>query len=350
MVQLIKKDYYEIKEIRSNPLFKIRACQKKQIFRDFLFEKVKFLLFFIILVLISICECVAQKKVVRVEPQVQEVKQEYQGLKRVVAIARFSNETQYAKGIFYDKENDPIGKQAVDILSTKLASTDKFILLERQDMDKIFEELKIGGNEGYQKVGADYLIIGSVTEFGRKNEGEVKVFSRSKTQVVQAGVSIRLVDVSTGQIIYSEEAKGEAETTTKTSMGIGKSADYDATLSDKAISAAISKLVENIINNCMDRPWKSYFLSYDDDGIIISGGKSQGIKIGEIFKVVERGKSVKNPQTGMMLELPGKTIGKIRIDFIGGDNPQNEFSMVTFIEGNIDSKNMANYIIEEINK
>ena len=313
-------------------------------------KKVKYSLLFLMIGLIATGECAAQKKVVKIEPQIQEVKQEYQGLKRKVAIARFSNETQYAKGIFYDKKNDPLGKQAVDILSTKLASTNKFILLERQDIDKVFEESVIIGSDDYLKVGADFLIIGSVTEFGRKNEGEAKVFSRSKTQTVQAGVSIRLVDVSTGQIIYSEEAKGEAETTNKTSFGLGKSADYDATLSDKAISAAISKLVENIVNNCMDKPWKSYFLSYDDDGIIISGGKSQGVKIGDIYKVVEKGKSVKNPQTGMMIELPGKPVGKIRIDFTGGDNPQNEFSMITFIDGEIDSQNLSNYFIEEINK
>ena len=280
--------------------------------------------------------CTTQKTVVQVEPQVQEIqqiqKEEQQVLKRKVAIARFSNETEYAKGVFYDKDNDPVGKQAVDILSTKLASTNKFILLERQDMDKILEEMKIAGGEGFQKVGADYIIVGSITEFGRKNVGDVNAFSRTKTQTVQAGVSIRLVDVSTGQIIYSEEAKGEAETMNKTVMGFGERTDYDATLSDKAISAAISKLVENIINNCMDRPWKSYFLSYDENGIIISGGKSQGLKVGDMYNVVEKGKNVKNPQTGMMMELPGKQVGKIKIDFTGGENPQSEFSMVSFTD------------------
>lgn len=292
--------------------------------------------------------CSTQQRVVRVEPQIQEVKKEDQGLKRKVAIARFSNETQYAKGLFYNKENDPIAKQAVDILSTKLASTNKFILLERQDMDKISEELALAGNADFQNVGADYLIIGSVTEFGRKNTGDVNMFSRSKTQVVQAGVSIRLVEVSTGQIIYSEEAKGDAETTNKTVLGLGERADYDATLSDKAISAAISKLVENIINNCMDRPWRSFFLSYDNDGVLISGGKSQGLKVGDVYNVLEKGKNVKNPQTGMMMELPGKYVGKIRIDFTGGDTPENEFSMVTFTDGDINNQNLNNYYIEEI--
>lgn len=294
--------------------------------------------------------CSTQQKVVRVEPQVQEIKQEEQEqvLKRKVAIARFSNETQYAKGIFYDKDNDPLGKQAVDILSTKLASTNKFILLERQDMDKILEELKIAGTEAPQKVGADYLIIGSVTEFGRKNVGDVNVFSRSKTQTVQAGVNIRLVDVSTGQIIYSEEAKGEAETTNKTVMGFGERADYDATLADKAISAAISKLMENIVNNCMDRPWKSYFLVYDTDGILISGGKSQGLRVGDIYEVVQKGKTVTNPQTGMSMELPGKTVGKVEVNSLGGETSDNEFAIVSFIEGSIDQANLTNYYIKQI--
>jgi curli biogenesis system outer membrane secretion channel CsgG len=301
-----------------------------------------------VILLITFSGCTTHQKITRVEPQVQPVKHEEQALKRKVAIARFSNETQYAKGIFYNKENDPLGKQATDILSTKLAASDKFILLERQDMDKIIDELNIAGNENYQKVGADYLIIGSITEFGRKNVGDVNAFSRSKTQTVQAGVSIRLVDVFTGQIIYSEEAKGEAETTNKTVMGFGERTDYDATLSDKAISAAISKLVENIINNCTDKPWKSYFLSYDNDGIIISGGKSQGLSVGNVFNILEKGKSVKNPQTGMIIELPGKLVGKIKIDFIGGDNPQNEFSIVSFTEGDIDKQTLNNYYIQEV--
>jgi len=301
------------------------------------------------LLMVTICAA-AQKQIVRVESQNQEIKNEQQFLKRKVAIARFSNETEYAKGLFYDKANDPLGKQAVDILSTKLASSNKFILLEREDMDKILQEMKITGQEGFQKVGADYIIVGSITEFGRKNVGGVKVFSRSKSQIVQAGVSIRLIDVSTGQIIYSEEAKGEAETTSKTVMGLGEKTDYDATLSDKAISAAISKLVENIINNCMDRPWKSYFLAYDENGIIISGGKSQGLTIGQIYDVIEKGKNVKNPQTGMSFELPGKSVGKIKIDFLGGENPQSEFSMVSITEGNLDKSNLSNYYIKEIKK
>ncbi len=270
-----------------------------------------------------------------------------QVLKRKVAIARFSNETQYAKGAFYDKANDPMAKQALDILSTKLALSEKFLLLERGDIEKVYEELKASNGGNTLKVGADYLIIGSITEFGRKNQGDAKVFSQSKTQVVYAGVSIRLIDVATGMIIYSEEAKGEAETKSKTVLGYGSTVDYDASLNDKALTVAISQLVENIINNCMERAWRSYFLNYDENGIIISGGKSQGLAVGNTFAVFEKGKSVKNPQTGMMIELPGKRVAGVKINFVGGENAQNEFAMVDLTDGTVDKEKLENYYITE---
>lgn len=96
------------------------------------------------------------------------VAQEERTIKRKVAIGRFSNETQYAKGMFYDRENDPMRKQALDILSSKLASSGKFILLEREDLDLLVIE---AGTE-MNKIGADYIILGTVTEFGRKTDGE----------------------------------------------------------------------------------------------------------------------------------------------------------------------------------
>lgn len=287
----------------------------------------------------------AQKNVIEVEKPTS-LEQSERNIKRKVAIGRFSNETQYAKGIFYDKENDPMGKQALDILSSKLAASGKFILLERGDLDKVLEEVN-NGSSSFQKVGADFLIIGSITEYGRKNIGDVKVFSSSKTQVVEAAVSIRLVDVSTGLIIYSDESKGSAELTTKTTLGIGGRADYDATLSDKAISVAISQLVDNIINKCTDKPWRSYFLAFDEEAII-SGGATQGLAQGDLFIVKKKGKIVTNPQTGIKFELPGKEVAKVSIEMTGGDTPETEFSIVNFKEGSIDKNNLADYYIEEI--
>ena len=267
--------------------------------------------------------------------------QEERTIKRKVAIGRFSNETQYAKGLFYDKENDPMRKQALDILSSKLAASGKFILLEREDLDILVSEAGADMN----KIGADYIILGSITEFGRKTEGEQKVFSSTKTQTVEAGVSIRLVEATTGLIIYSDEAKGFAETSTKQTMGLGGSAGYDATLSDKAISAALSQLVENIINKCMNKPWKSYVLSVEDGTYIISGGASQGIVTGDKFTLYKKGKTVKNPQTGMDIELPGTKMGEVMVLTSFGDTPETELSFCSYEGEDIDVENLNNYYI-----
>lgn len=311
----------------------------------------KKILFSILLIVLTIPDFVnAQKKVIVEEPTVETVNDNSKKvIKRKVAIGRFSNETEYGKGLFYDKDNDPMGKQALDILSAKLGASGKFILLERNDLQQLLEEANRNGQSAQQAIGADYMIIGSITEFGRKNTSQSQVFTTSKTQTVEAAVSIRLVDVATGQIIYSDQGKGSAEITTKsTFVGTGGHAGYDATLSDKAISAAIDQLVENIINKLSDKPWKSYFLFYDSDAIIIAGGKSQGIEPGMVFAVKTVGKNVKNPQTGIMVTLPGKEVGKIKVEETGGDTPETEYSIVSMIEGSIDSENLSNYIIEEI--
>mgnify|MGYP001082940330 CR=1 FL=1 len=290
----------------------------------------------------------AQRKVTIVEPvKTESIQTDGMGIKRKVAIGRFSNETQYAKGIFYDKENDPMGKQALDILSAKLAASGKFLLLERSDLATLLEEAK-KGDGGLSTIGADYMIIGSITEFGRKSTGKNGVFSSTKTQTVEAAVAIRLVDVSTGLIIYSDEGKGSAELTSKTTMGVGGNAGYDATLSDKAISEAIGQLVENIINKCTDKPWRSYFLAYDSDAQLIAGGAAQGIKAGDTFVVKTVGKRVKNPQTGAMIELPGKQIGTVTVISTAGDTPETEYSIITYSGNEINAENLSTYIIEEI--
>jgi curli biogenesis system outer membrane secretion channel CsgG len=262
-------------------------------------------------------------------------------IKRKVAIGRFTNETQYGKGIFYDKDNDPMRKQALDILSAKLAQSGKFILLEREDLDVLVKE----AGESMNKIGADYIILGSITEFGRKNEGHEQIFSSTKTQTVEAGVSVRLVEAATGLIIYSDEAKGYAETTSKQTLGIGGTAGFDATLSDKAISAALSQLVENIINKCMDKPWRSYLLAEDSGSYIIAGGASQGLAAGDKFNVYKKGRKVKNPQTGMEIELPGTLIGVVTVQTCIGDTPETEISFCSYNGQDIDEEHLELYYI-----
>jgi curli biogenesis system outer membrane secretion channel CsgG len=276
--------------------------------------------------------CLSQEKVEMSKTLTQEAELAKNDLKRKIAVARFSDDTEFGKRIFKMKENDPTGKQAMDILSAKLAETEKFILFEKQDLNKIIEELKSVGNQQFQGVCADYLIKGSIIEFIQIVNDYPNALSKTKTQTYEVTVSICLIDGYTGKLIYSEEAKGKAEAADKEILFSVENPEFNPSLFDKAILDAISKLVEKITNSCMSRPWRTYFLNSDLNGIVISGGRSQGLKINDILGVKENGKS----------------IGKIQIISVGGETVENEFSVALFIEGTIDSEILKDFYIEEI--
>ena len=89
-------------------------------------------------------------------------------------------------------------------------------------------------------------------------------------------------------------------------------------------------------------------MSCDADGTLIAGGNSQGIKEGMTFSIKTKGKQVKNPQTGIMINLPGKEVGKATVVMTGGDTPETEYSFVELATSvTIDNSNMNNYIIEQ---
>ncbi len=284
------------------------------------------------------CATIEKPEVRRVDatPQISKTQQQLpeikKGLKRKVAIARFTNETKYGQSFFIDDQKDRIGKQAVDILSNKLLQTEKFIILERADLDKIQKELSLGNATPIKNM-ADYLIVGSVTEFGRKDTGEVGIFSRTKRQTAFAKVHIRMIDVYTGQVIYSEDGEGTAFSEAGTIFGVGGRAGYDSTLNDRAMEAAISNLASNIIEKLLDKPWRAYIIGQQDNNLIISGGKSQNINTGTIFTVYLEGSKVKNPQTNMDITLPAKQLAKIKVIDTLGDMPENEVSLCQVIEG-----------------
>ena len=312
-------------------------------------KKLSFSIFILIFVLIS-CATVTRDKVNKIPlgPQVSPVlkNKQYKGLKRKVAIARFTNETGHGSSLLFGKRGNRIGKQAMDILSTRLASTGKFLMVERSDLKFIKKEQKNFKIKS-SLVGTDQLIVGSISEFGRSIESDVGVFSRNKRQKVYAKVNVRLIDVRTGEIIFSEEGEGYAFSEASTVFGVGTRAGYDESLDDKALSAAISKLVSNLIENLMDRPWESEIISKQGHYYIIAGGKSQGIKKGDLFKIVRQGKRVRNPQTGMKIRLPGKKVGKLKVVQLTGKG-KNEISLCQLSSGKLGSKSFHQFIIREI--
>lgn len=88
-------------------------------------------------------------------------------LKRKIALGRITNETNFGRSLLRDQHGDPLGKQVTDLLSKALTESGAYLVFERPDISRIKDEARLTG-ESLNLVGVDALIIGSLTEFGRK--------------------------------------------------------------------------------------------------------------------------------------------------------------------------------------
>ena len=131
-------------------------------------------------------------------------------LKKRVAVSRFEDRS----GGGYSH----LGEGISDMLATALVKSGKFIVVERQDLEKIMQEQKLGESglvteQSAAKVGkllgVDLLVIGSVSEFGtsqREIGASVPLFGGSITQKnARAAIDLRLVNTTTGEIIAAEK-------------------------------------------------------------------------------------------------------------------------------------------------
>jgi curli biogenesis system outer membrane secretion channel CsgG len=167
-----------------------------------------------------------------------------------VGIARFTNESIYGSGLFTDASGDRIGKQASDLLARHLMATQRFNVVERQDIGKLAAEAELMGLSKDQfkqnLTGVDALIMGSVAELGRDTTGSSWLIGKSENQRARARVVLRLVDPKTGQVFYTQEGSGEADLSSSSTLGFGGATGFDSTLEGKAIDAAIVNMMSNI--------------------------------------------------------------------------------------------------------
>lgn len=264
--------------------------------------------------------------------------------KRKIAIVRFTNETNYGKALMTDNDFDRLGKQASDMLASRLVKSGNFLVFERTDARKIQQEQLISGGG---LIGVDTVIVGSVTEFGRSVTGKAGFMSSTKMQIARAKVDIRLVDIKSGQAYFSATGAGEASTESGEIAGYGSRAEYDATLNDRAIAAAITDVIDKLISTLDERKWRTDILESKDGQVYISGGTRQGLKVGDSLKVIAPGQKVKSKQTGMEISLPGKHVATIKVQSFFGDSENDEGSVCEITSGTIDTA-IPNHYVEEV--
>jgi len=265
-------------------------------------------------------------------------------LKHRIGIGRFTNTTRYGRALLGD-ELDPLGRQTSDMLARRLTESGRFLVIELPDMGLVeMEQARAGEDSAIPSV--DVLVIGSLTEFGRRETGESGFWSETRMQTAYAKVDVRVVDVRTGHAFYSASGAGEASLEAGSIAGFGNRASYDSTLNDRAIGAAIDDLLNEMVARLEDRPWRTYIIHGDGQTVLIEGGPSQGLEVGDKLVVKERGDTVASQQTGFPIELPGRAVAELEVTGHFNEHTTGESSTSTIISGEIDDSSYDNYYVE----
>lgn len=190
-------------------------------------------------------------------PTVKSAASYYQGPRAPIAVGKFDNRSSYQRGIFSDGV-DRLGNQAKTTLVTHLQQSHRFIVLDRTNMGEIKAEAAIKGQQQHLK-GANYMVTGDVTEFGRKQVGDHQLFGilgRAKTQVAYAKVSLNIVNVNTSEVVHSVQGAGEYALSNREIVGFGGTASYDSTLNGKVLDLAIREAVDHLVNGVESGAWR----------------------------------------------------------------------------------------------
>lgn len=189
--------------------------------------------------------------------KVESAAQPYNAKRTPIVVGKFDNRSSFMRGVFSDNV-DRLGSQAQTILITHLQQSQRFSVLDRANMSEIKEEAALR-KQAQQLKGADYVVTGDVTEFGRKEVGDKQLFGllgRGRTQVAYAKVSLNIVNTSTSEVVYSAQGAGEFSLSEREVIGFGSSAGYDATLNGKVLDLAIRDAVNNLVTGVDSGAWR----------------------------------------------------------------------------------------------
>ena len=222
-----------------------------------------------VLSLLFLAGCVTTGAGVRARPTAAEEEKpiefvfpEYTGTgeKPKIAVFDFSNDTPFESAV--------IGAGVANTLVSALVKSKHYIVLERTMLHKIIKEQSLGmtgamdaatASEVGKLLGVDYMIAGSITEFGIKTtrtgigfgkevDASVSV-SKGTARVV---LDIRIIDPNTAAIVASETGVG---THFSTNLGLAFEeisllagiVGFDQTLIGKATRKAVFDIVNRFI-------------------------------------------------------------------------------------------------------
>ena len=199
---------------------------------------------------------------------------------------------------------DRLGEAAADELTTQLVKTGDFSVLERAQIQKILDE-QLAGQSGAidpataakvgKLIGIQFALVGSITQFSiDEKSGGIGRFSASYSQA-ESMLDVRVVDVSTGEILLVAEGQGTRRFGGAAFKDINLQRNFDAGVAQEALRPAVENAIAALARE-KDRltaaaPVASMAVVGANDGsIYIDRGENGGVQVGQkldVFRVVD---------------------------------------------------------------
>ncbi len=172
----------------------------------------------------------------------------YTGTRVPVSVGKFDNRSSFMRGVFSDGV-DRLGGQAKTTLVAHLQQSQRFSVLDRENMGETGQEAKLQGRAQTLR-GAAYVVTGDISEFGRKDVGDRQLFGllgRGKSQIAYAKITLNVVNSLTSEVVFSARGAGEYELSNREVLGFGGTSGYDATLNGKVLDLAMREAVNTLV-------------------------------------------------------------------------------------------------------
>jgi curli biogenesis system outer membrane secretion channel CsgG len=244
------------------------------------------------------------------QPSVPARQVTHKGPKLRVGIVDFVNKSSYGAG--------RLGTSASDILTTELFKTGAFIIVERDRLKQVLGEQALGQTgvvtaetaaQAGKVLGLNALVTGSISQFGVSTAGADYGVYKQKVQTAKCTVDVRVVDASTGQLLFADSGRGEFERKAQEVLGLGTRAGYDETLGQEALRSAITKFMDNLVQKLQSMEWSGAVAMVSGTDVYINAGRDVGLNPGDVLTVQTLGQEIVDPQTKVVL---GRTRGSVK--------------------------------------
>jgi hypothetical protein len=134
-------------------------------------------------------------------------------------------------------------------------------------------------------------------------------------------VDLRLIDPTSGQILFSSKGRGKAsQTGVAADLAKGeKSYSADATMTTPLGQASRQAMQEAVVALLVGMPkvrWSARVVDVRDGVVYLGAAAADGMEPGLELEVYEMGQALVDPSTGESLGAPERMVGTIRIETV----------------------------------